>query len=147
MRPYPMIVCLLTAILLGGTFPAVGEEKPLPPPRHRVAAMYFHRTQRCPTCRRISAYIEEAIKTGFAEELPKRQVSLHLVDFQMPPAGRLGRERLKRTPIQFGLAKLQIRLADAQLRANPRGRRRPAVGQIDPKRIASHPGRYESPGS
>ena len=82
MRPYPMIVCLLTAILLGGTFPAVGEEKPLPPPRHRVAAMYFHRTHRCPTCRRISAYIEEAIKTGFAEELPKRQVSLHLVDFQ-----------------------------------------------------------------
>jgi hypothetical protein len=34
-----------------------------------VVAYYFHRTQRCPTCIKIEEYAEEAITTGFAEEL------------------------------------------------------------------------------
>jgi hypothetical protein len=34
-----------------------------------IVAYYFHGNMRCKTCRAIEAYSEEAIKTGFAEEL------------------------------------------------------------------------------
>ncbi len=49
---------------------------------HQVIACYFHRTVRCPTCQRISAYIEEAIQTGFKAELNGGRVKLLLMDFQ-----------------------------------------------------------------
>jgi hypothetical protein len=51
-------------------------------PAHRVAAIYFHRTNRCPTCRKISSYIEEAVKTGFAKEMKDGRVSVSMIDFQ-----------------------------------------------------------------
>ena len=51
-------------------------------PAHQVAAMYFHRTNRCPTCRKISAYIEEAIQTGFPKELKDGRVKVSMIDFQ-----------------------------------------------------------------
>ena len=51
-------------------------------PKDRVIAMYFHRTQRCPTCRTIGGYSEEAIKTAFTSEMKKGQVEFHFIDFQ-----------------------------------------------------------------
>ena len=51
-------------------------------PAHQVAAIYFHRTNRCPTCRKISAYIEEAIQTGFPQELKDGRVRVSMIDFQ-----------------------------------------------------------------
>jgi hypothetical protein len=53
-------------------------------PKHQVIACYFHRTQRCPTCMRISAYIEETIKTRFAEQLKDGRVKWVMIDFQDP---------------------------------------------------------------
>ena len=44
--------------------------------------MYFHRTQRCPTCLKMGSYSEEAVKTGFADEIKKGQVAFHFIDFQ-----------------------------------------------------------------
>jgi hypothetical protein len=44
--------------------------------------MYFHRTQRCPTCLKMGAYTEEAVKTGFAKEVKAAKVALHFIDFQ-----------------------------------------------------------------
>ena len=38
-------------------------------PSHQVVACYFHRTNRCPTCKKISAYIEESVKTGFEAQV------------------------------------------------------------------------------
>jgi hypothetical protein len=52
------------------------------PPKDRVVAIYFHRTQRCPTCLKMGNYTEEAIKTGFAKQLVDRTVEFHYVDFQ-----------------------------------------------------------------
>ena len=52
------------------------------PPPDRVVVMYFHRTQRCPTCLKMGGYTEEAVKTGFAQELKERKVELHSIDFQ-----------------------------------------------------------------
>ena len=51
-------------------------------PKGRVVAMYFHRTERCPTCQKMGSYSEEAVKTAFAEEIKKGQVSMHFIDFE-----------------------------------------------------------------
>ena len=51
-------------------------------PKDRVVAMYFHRTERCPTCKTMGNYSEEAVKTGFASEIKKGQVAFYFIDFQ-----------------------------------------------------------------
>jgi hypothetical protein len=77
---------LSTVMLAFGVF-SVAEhgaaaEAAKAPPKDRVVAMYFHRTQRCPTCLKMGSYTEEAIKTGFAKQLLDRTVEFHDVDFQ-----------------------------------------------------------------
>ena len=51
-------------------------------PADRVVVMYFHRTQRCPTCRKMGSYSEEAVKSGFAKQIKKGKVEFHYIDFQ-----------------------------------------------------------------
>lgn len=51
-------------------------------PADRVVVMYFHRTQRCPTCLKMGSYSEEAVKDGFAEQLKDGKVEFHYIDFQ-----------------------------------------------------------------
>jgi hypothetical protein len=51
-------------------------------PADRVVVMYFHRTQRCPTCLKMGGYSEEAVKTGFAKEIKEGKVEFHYIDFQ-----------------------------------------------------------------
>jgi thiol-disulfide isomerase/thioredoxin len=51
-------------------------------PADRVVVMYFHRTQRCPTCRKMGSYTEEAVKSGFAKLVKLGKVEFHFVDFQ-----------------------------------------------------------------
>ena len=51
-------------------------------PAHQVIACYFHRTVRCPTCQKIGAGIDEAVKAGFAQQLADGTVRLADVDFQ-----------------------------------------------------------------
>ncbi len=51
-------------------------------PSHQVIACYFHRTVRCPTCLRISAYLEEAVKTHFPAELRDGSLKLVMMDLQ-----------------------------------------------------------------
>lgn len=48
----------------------------------RVIAMYFHRTERCPTCKMMSSYSEEAIKKGFAQQLNEGSVEFRLIDYE-----------------------------------------------------------------
>lgn len=64
------------------TKPAGTEMKPAAEPGHRVAAIYFHRTNRCATCKKISAYIEEAVAAEFAKEVKDGRVSVAMIDFQ-----------------------------------------------------------------
>jgi len=73
---------LVIAVVLAGTLPVLAEDQSAEKPDHWVAAMYFHRTKRCPTCQTISAYIEAATKTGFAEEMKQGTVGFCLIDFQ-----------------------------------------------------------------
>jgi hypothetical protein len=56
--------------------------KPAAAPADRVVVMYFHRTQRCPTCLRMGSYSEEAVVKGFAKQIKDGKVEFHYVDFQ-----------------------------------------------------------------
>jgi hypothetical protein len=60
------------------------EAKKPATPSHRVIACYFHRTVRCDTCKRISAYIEEAVKEKLAAEVKDGRVKVVMIDFQNP---------------------------------------------------------------
>jgi hypothetical protein len=61
---------------------ATAEPKETKAPAHQVVAIYFHRTVRCPTCKRIGAMAEEAVNKGFEKEVKARAVVFRLVDFQ-----------------------------------------------------------------
>ncbi len=78
-----VVVAALAAAVLGeDAKPSSTEAKPAAAPAHRVAAIYFHRTERCPTCRKISAYIEESVQAGFAQDVKDGRVTVSMIDFQ-----------------------------------------------------------------
>jgi len=60
----------------------VGESRAAAAPADRVVVMYFHRTQRCPTCRKMGSYSEEAVQSGFAKLIKAGKVEFHYIDFQ-----------------------------------------------------------------
>lgn len=70
----------LTAVLVATIATSVAPAAEAP--KDRVVAMYFHRTQRCPTCQKMGSYSEEAVKTAFAEQIKKGQVAFYFIDFQ-----------------------------------------------------------------
>ena len=74
-----LLAALLTVAL--GTYPAAPAAA-AKPPENRVIVMYFHRTERCPTCQKMGAYAEEAVKTGFVQELKDGTVEFRDIDFQ-----------------------------------------------------------------
>jgi thiol-disulfide isomerase/thioredoxin len=79
-------VVALCALALSQTVLAADDpvkaDAPAATPTDRVVVMYFHRTQRCPTCRRMGGYSEEAVTEGFAKEIKDGTVEFHYVDFQ-----------------------------------------------------------------
>ena len=82
-----LTLTILSTVVLALMFSVVAEraaaaEAAKAPPKDRVVAMYFHRTQRCPTCQKMGSYTEEAIKTGFTKQLKDRTVEFHYIDFQ-----------------------------------------------------------------
>ena len=57
-------------------------EKNAAEPSHQVIACYFHRTNRCPTCKKIGSYIEESVSTEFASQIKEKSVKVMQIDFQ-----------------------------------------------------------------
>jgi thiol-disulfide isomerase/thioredoxin len=57
-------------------------------PKDRVIAMYFHRTERCPTCQKMGSYSEEAVKAAFADEIKAGRVAFHFIDFEVEKNAR-----------------------------------------------------------
>lgn len=51
---------------------------------HMLVVYYFHGNKRCYTCRTIEAYTEEAIKTGFPEELESGRLVWKAVNVDDP---------------------------------------------------------------
>jgi thiol-disulfide isomerase/thioredoxin len=89
MRLRSLLCVALMAAATAATADGMAADSTVALPSHQVVAIYFHRTNRCPTCKRISAYIEEAIKTTFAAELKSRTVEIHLVDYEDARNARL----------------------------------------------------------
>ena len=75
------IIISVAAALLAAVEPIDNSPKEGPLP-HQVIAIYFHRTVRCPTCKRIGALVEDAVAKGFAKEVEVRTVEFRLLDFQ-----------------------------------------------------------------
>jgi len=62
--------------------PVVVAVEPAAEPSHQVIACYFHRTERCATCKKVGAYVEEAIQDGFGPQLQAGAVKIRMIDFQ-----------------------------------------------------------------
>ena len=75
------VFALLLSGVVASETPPAGDEGAAPP-EHQVVAIYFHRTERCPTCKRIGSLAEEAVTEGFAKELEAGTVEFRFVDFQ-----------------------------------------------------------------
>lgn len=79
-------VVALCALTLSQTVLAadapVKANTPATAPADRVVVMYFHRTQRCPTCLRMGGYSEEAVVKGFPQQIKDRTVEFRYIDFQ-----------------------------------------------------------------
>ncbi|MFO7907278.1 MAG: nitrophenyl compound nitroreductase subunit ArsF family protein [Planctomycetota bacterium] len=60
-------------------------------PADRVVVMYFHRTERCPTCLKMGGYSEEAVQSGFAKQLESGAVGFYYIDFQDKKNARLAK--------------------------------------------------------
>jgi hypothetical protein len=49
-----------------------------------LIAYYFHSDTRCPTCRTIEAFAEEAIAEQFPEELASGEVQWRVLNYEQP---------------------------------------------------------------
>lgn len=58
--------------------------KPEPAPSQKVIAYYFHGTKRCPTCLKMEAYADEAIKSGFSEAMKQGGLEWRVVNTDEP---------------------------------------------------------------
>jgi len=77
-----VLLAAITLIAFQQSPRAIAAEESSAVPSHQVLACYFHRTNRCPTCKKISAYIDEAVQTGFASQVKEGSVKMTMVDFQ-----------------------------------------------------------------
>ena len=86
MRRIALPFALLAVVLLASSYPAgaaaTEKKAEVKKPADRVIVMYFHRTQRCPTCLRMGSYSEAAVVKGFAKQIKDGTVEFHYVDFQ-----------------------------------------------------------------
>ncbi len=76
---------LLTLVALAASLATVDDGDALAAAEvqpDRVIAMYFHRTERCPTCKMMGSYSEEAVKKGFPQQLQKGSVEFKYIDYE-----------------------------------------------------------------
>jgi hypothetical protein len=75
-----------------------------PAPDQRLVVYYFHGNKRCNTCRTIEAYTEEAIRTGFPDELRSGRLVWIPVNVDVPENGHFVED--------FGLTTRTVVLVD-----------------------------------
>lgn len=83
-----LLLIVLFGAILAGVLPMLPAADA---PSDRVLVMYFHRTQRCPTCLKMGGYSEEAVKAGFPEQIQQGIVAFHYVNFEDPRNAALAR--------------------------------------------------------
>jgi len=70
----------------GAAFPKNNPAPTLATP-DGVRVYYLHGNTRCPTCRTIEAYAEEAVQTGFADELRSGKINWQVINYESPGNG------------------------------------------------------------
>lgn len=68
----------------GGATTAKTTGLPTPALTDGVRVYYLHSNTRCPTCRTIESYAEEAVRTAFADELKNRQLDWQVINYETP---------------------------------------------------------------
>ncbi|HOA53481.1 MAG: nitrophenyl compound nitroreductase subunit ArsF family protein [Thermogutta sp.] len=90
-----LVLFLATLVTLGSAGAILGQTDtqtaPAAIPPNRIIAAYFHRTQRCPTCLRVSQTVANILKAHFAEQMKSNQVQFVEIDFQAPQNAHLAR--------------------------------------------------------
>jgi hypothetical protein len=76
-----VLLASLAALVLASLAHAASAADPSP---DRVVVMYFHRVPGCPTCQKMRAYTQEAVKGAFAKEINDGKVELHYIAFEDP---------------------------------------------------------------
>jgi hypothetical protein len=51
--------------------------------RSKIIAYYIHQTKRCPSCRKIETYTDEAIKSHFADKLESGDLVWRLINIDV----------------------------------------------------------------
>lgn len=81
--PAPQVVPSTSAAPGGAAALAAGGS-PTPAIQDGVKVYYLHGNTRCPTCRTIEAYTQEAVQTGFADELRSGRVTWQVINYESP---------------------------------------------------------------
>lgn len=68
--------------------PALGDSNQPPsdktPSTSKIIVYYFHRTARCPTCLSIEHQSQEAVESGFIDEINSGRIEWRAVDIEQP---------------------------------------------------------------
>lgn len=87
MNPKSIVLAIMIG-MIGGVNLAPGETRAqsvrLSLPPNRVIAVHFHRTQRCPTCLRVSQTVANFPKKDFAQYRQSGQLRWAEMDFESP---------------------------------------------------------------
>ena len=77
-----MVTCVVfAAISLSGVVPgAMAQESAADIAADGVVAFYFHGNVRCATCKKIEAYADEAVHSGFSEALEEGALAWRVVN-------------------------------------------------------------------
>lgn len=52
---------------------------------HKIIVYYLHGTRRCPTCKKLEAYSQEAVQTGFVEDLKAGKITWQVLNTDDSP--------------------------------------------------------------
>jgi len=90
MRPLTLLltVAATVALMCGYGVPVAAEDDnggAFIAPADGVVAFYFHGNVRCATCRKIEAWADKAIHSGFAEALDDGALTWSVVNIDAPP--------------------------------------------------------------
>jgi len=79
-----ILATMVAALLAIAAQPAGAVEAPATIQSSRIVAYYFHGNLRCTTCRKLEAYSQEAITTGFAKEMESGALEWRVVNVDEP---------------------------------------------------------------
>jgi hypothetical protein len=81
-----LLVAVAVVVLVGREMqePTPGNTEIAPLPDNALAVYYLHGDTRCPTCRTIEQYSQEAVHNGFAEELAQSKVIWQVINYEQP---------------------------------------------------------------